>query len=864
MDVRYGAGMGEEIDDDLFTFPWQDRSDPGSPLLGGRYRLRDRVGAGGSATVWLALDEASKSPVALKVIPILTPAAAARARREAAALRLAQLDGVVQVLDDFQDGDTHVIVMAYVEGVRFPGAIPATWEALRDPTFRLLEAAGRLHRLGIVHRDLKPANVLVDAEGRVTVVDLGIASGEVIGPSAPGERLGLGTPRYLAPEQAWMGPVDHRADLYAVGVMLYEVLAGTLPFADAANLSALLASRATTAAIPLAGRGVAAPDAVVRVVDRLLSLRAADRFESAEQVLVALGAATGPAALPWLGSRGPVESVIEAVRAGRPCVVSGPPGSGRRRVLAEAVAILGEGAVVSVEEQGGDVQLSPLSIDDLTALFHGPELALHLPSDSAAVLHARTGGNPGRVVGELDTWCAGGIARWRGDRIVITREGIDRVASGLLGGHHTVEVRHAHLVGARLLPPGSPGRLLHLVDGGDEVGIAEEALVVGAALTVSGSPGRGMVVLALGLGRAPSEAPAILVAHLQTELARAALVSGEPRGLGVAAADILRRSSPLARVFASLLTAWAALERGDHAFAAARVAEVPPLEDPELDSYRQLVLVRLALAADPEAAALLVERARAVTPDDSLLGRRQYEWLGQIRFRQGRFEDAARLHLAGASREPVPRRRATMYCNAGWASLALPDLEDASAQFEQARAIAYQYRFSEIEAFALLGLRKVAWRAGDPVVPSPDLRTSAAMLGAPRLRIEVDLFDAAVAWRAGDRAETARLARSVIELAGPLGSTRAALLARGLVAASEGAGEDALETMTAAAAMGPPALIWQVAALLTVGGATLPRHFTASALESLDVASGFREAALAPQEALWYLCNVGNMKPCST
>ncbi len=204
-------------------------------LLADRYRLRERIGRGATAEVWAAVDETLRRPVAVKLAPG-DPAAAARFRAEAAAAGRITDPAVVAVYDvcDTVWGDA--LVLELVEGRTLRselderGRLPVP-EALRRGA-AIARALGVVHRAGLVHRDVKPGNVLL-VEDRVKLADFGIAE-DATAPAVAGAdgRPVAGTPKYLAPEQLLGVPVDPRADLYALGALVYEAITGRAPFLE--------------------------------------------------------------------------------------------------------------------------------------------------------------------------------------------------------------------------------------------------------------------------------------------------------------------------------------------------------------------------------------------------------------------------------------------------------------------------------------------------------------------------------------------------------------------------------------------------------------------------------------------------------
>src|ERR671930_1247080 len=205
-------------------------------LIGGRYRLEERIGAGGMSTVYRAFDPTLERWVAIKLMhrDISTdPDQLERFRREARAVASLSHPHIVTVIDAGEDDGAPYIVFEYVPGetlkdrIRAVGRLPVVEAvAYAIEIGRALECA-HSHRL--VHRDVKPQNVLIDPDGRAKVTDFGIArSLEAHGLTAPGRVLG--TTDYVSPEQALGHDVTEQSDIYSLGIVLYEMLTGEVPF----------------------------------------------------------------------------------------------------------------------------------------------------------------------------------------------------------------------------------------------------------------------------------------------------------------------------------------------------------------------------------------------------------------------------------------------------------------------------------------------------------------------------------------------------------------------------------------------------------------------------------------------------------
>lgn len=198
-------------------------------VLAHRFEIVRVVGSGGQGWVAEAKDRIEETTIAVKFLRGLSAAALSRVRAETAALRWLQIPGVVRHIADGLDGPDYWAAMELVEGRPFPGAAgPLSWEVLAPSALRLLDAVARIHAAGVVHGDLKPSNVLVCDDGRVVVLDLGLAA-------AAGDRFDEGrtssggTPGYIAPEVSIGGTSTSASDVYSCGALLFEALTGDLP-----------------------------------------------------------------------------------------------------------------------------------------------------------------------------------------------------------------------------------------------------------------------------------------------------------------------------------------------------------------------------------------------------------------------------------------------------------------------------------------------------------------------------------------------------------------------------------------------------------------------------------------------------------
>ncbi|MEU8662083.1 serine/threonine-protein kinase [Actinoplanes philippinensis] len=316
-------------------------------LIDGRFRLRDRLGAGGMSVVWRAHDEVLGRDVAVKVLsPALArdPARLADIRDEARAVARLRHPGIVEVYDYGEAGGLPYLVMEVAEGRTLAqlltgGALP--WPTAVVICAQVAAALAAAHDRSVVHRDVKPANVVVSG-ARVKLLDFGISAVSGADDRAAGHLLG--TPAYLAPERLEHGVARPATDVYALGLLLYRALAGRLPWAASTATQMLRAHRYREPAglPPVAGL----PAEVAELCRRCLAKDPAYRPAAAEAAeTLAAAVSMDPAILALPGA--PPERTPEHP-AGPTATVAISATPHRRILILSGITVLAAGAVAAV------------------------------------------------------------------------------------------------------------------------------------------------------------------------------------------------------------------------------------------------------------------------------------------------------------------------------------------------------------------------------------------------------------------------------------------------------------------------------------------------------------------------------------
>jgi tetratricopeptide (TPR) repeat protein/predicted Ser/Thr protein kinase len=297
-----GSGAGRVAPTETYV-DLMERLAPGARVAN-RYAIVSIAGVGGMGVVYKARDEDLRVDIALKVLRQdlgADPRVLERFRAELLAARRVTHKNVVRLHDIGEHAGMRFLTMDYVEGRSLREILekegPLPLERAVAIVRQVAEALGAAHEKGIVHRDLKPGNILIDAAGTAFITDFGVAL-SLQGRGLTRAGAIVGTPDYLSPEQVSGEPVDGRADLYALGIVFYEILSGELPFAGGSQAEAL-AQRLAGRPRDLKETGARAPAWVRDVLRRCLERSPARRYPDARALVADLDRGERPRAVRW-------------------------------------------------------------------------------------------------------------------------------------------------------------------------------------------------------------------------------------------------------------------------------------------------------------------------------------------------------------------------------------------------------------------------------------------------------------------------------------------------------------------------------------------------------------------------------------
>ncbi|WP_433175113.1 serine/threonine-protein kinase [Actinoallomurus sp. CA-150999] len=337
--------------------------------LCGRYRLEERIGAGGMGEVWRGVDLRLRRPVAIKILPVELAAdqtAAERFRREAETTAALQHPGITVIFDvdehPSEQGRLLFLVMELLTGQDLGTLLAGHADGLPigqavTLATQTADALAAAHAHGIVHRDIKPANLFLLGDGRVKICDFGIARLADTTTRLTAAGGFIGTPLYMAPEQFRGGELSARVDLYALGCVLYELLTGTPPFIQDTGPAALMYQHLNKAPDPLRARRPAVPADLEKVTLQLLAKDPGERPAGAAAVAALLRGSedTRHSAMPTPPTRPDRPALTETWEGGQKATTAESSHPRRRKAVRTAVAAV---VVAGVVVGGGAVALS--------------------------------------------------------------------------------------------------------------------------------------------------------------------------------------------------------------------------------------------------------------------------------------------------------------------------------------------------------------------------------------------------------------------------------------------------------------------------------------------------------------------------
>jgi DNA-binding NarL/FixJ family response regulator len=254
-----------------------------------RYQINELLGEGSTATVYKAQDTRLGREVALKVLlPHVRDTVRKRFFQEATAVAALNHPGIMAIYDIGEAEDINYLVIEYVEGETLGAFIPSTPQQVVDIGRQIAQALHYAHERQIIHRDIKPANIKVTSGGQVKIMDLGLALPRDA-KRVTADGMIIGTPAYLSPEQAQGMTLDYRTDIYSLGIVLYEMAAGELPFLSD-DIPALLLQHVKEPPPPIRSINPNVPVALEGVILKALEKNPTRRFQNAGALAQALGA----------------------------------------------------------------------------------------------------------------------------------------------------------------------------------------------------------------------------------------------------------------------------------------------------------------------------------------------------------------------------------------------------------------------------------------------------------------------------------------------------------------------------------------------------------------------------------------------
>jgi len=396
--------------------------------LGGRYNIIRQLGEGGMGEVYLARDRELDRDVALKVIRldvVSYPGILDRFKREIQLASNITHKNVLRVYDLGEAGGVKFLTMQYVDGQDLESlmhaegrlALPKAIDIFRQ----ICEGLQAAHEMGVIHRDLKPQNILIDGRGRVAIGDFGLAKSLDLASLTEAGKV-IGTPHYMSPEQVKGTALDQRSDLYSLGIILYEMLTGTVPFTGSSAYEVMI-QRTQRTPRPASDHNPKIPPYLLKILDRCLQPAPKLRYSSAAEILLDLDSQTFHSSLQYRMRRKGGLAALAAVFTG---------------ILLLAGAIVGWQALRASRQRATEAAHKPVSVlisdlDNRTgdAVFDGTlEPILTLALEGAPFINSYNRGQARKVAAQIQPNASSLDERLA--RLIAVREGVNVVVSGTI------------------------------------------------------------------------------------------------------------------------------------------------------------------------------------------------------------------------------------------------------------------------------------------------------------------------------------------------------------------------------------------------------------------------------------------------
>ncbi len=450
--------------------------------LNDRYEVLELVGEGATAAVYKGLDTRLQRIVAIKVLlPYVDSTTRQRFQREALSAAKLNHPNIMAIYDVGGDETQPYLIVEYIEGRPLYSFIPSPPDAVAEFGRQICLALDYAHRQNLIHRDIKPANIHITPTGQVKIMDFGLAiTGETKRLTATGRIIG--TPAYLSPEQAQGLPLTSRTDMYSLGVVLYELVTGVLPF-DADDIGVLLLQQVKKSPKPPSDLVSEIPASLERAILKALAKQPEARFETAGAMAAALATSLSPSI-----TTSQSESVVEEPEPGKSGMIRVALADDHRILRtslamfleeSESIEVVGEAddgaqALELVREKHPDVLLLDLNMPGTSGLDILPEIRASLPEVKVLVLTGRD--EDLYIIRALRAGAHGYILKTSGEESLV--QAVKDVAAGhLVLGHGVAErVAQGFMNRAETKPQAALGDLDRAILTGVAAGMTNEQI----------------------------------------------------------------------------------------------------------------------------------------------------------------------------------------------------------------------------------------------------------------------------------------------------------------------------------------------------------------------------------------------------